>query len=88
MSHRTTDNPEWDDDGSGWEDEIVEGADDDDEPSIACPHCHKQIHEDSQRCPLCENYISTEDVQALRRPWLMIGGVGVCLYVVYRWIVG
>jgi hypothetical protein len=41
------------------------------------------------RCPHCENYLSEEDEAApSRKPWWIIVGVLVCLYVVYRWIVG
>ena len=88
MYHRTTDLEEWGDEDSDWEDEILDESPDDDEPGIVCPHCQKLIHEDSQRCPHCENYISDEDLRALRKPWFMIIGVGLCIYVVYRWIVG
>jgi hypothetical protein len=49
----------------------------------------REIHEDSVRCPHCENYLSEEDAAApSRKPWWIIVGVLVCLYVVYRWIVG
>jgi hypothetical protein len=59
--------------------------DEDDEPTIPCPHCRREIHEDSQRCPYCELYISKEDAPPDRKPWWIIIGVIVCLYVVYRW---
>jgi hypothetical protein len=65
-----------------WDDE------DQDEPTIACPYCRQQIHEDSQRCPYCEKYISSEDAPTSRKPWWLIVGVLLCLYAVYRWIVG
>lgn len=62
----------------------------DDEPeTIPCPYCNQQIHEDSVRCPHCENYLSQEDAAPpSRKPWWIILGVIVCLYLVYRWIVG
>jgi hypothetical protein len=90
------DGPEWGDDRESDldefddefeaddEDEDEEG--DDEEATIACPYCGRSIHEDSQRCPYCENYVSRED-SAGRKPWWLIVGVGACLYIVYRWIV-
>jgi hypothetical protein len=67
---------DWDD---GPEDE--EG-----EPTVPCPYCKRDIHEDAQRCPYCENYISEEDKPPARKPWWLIVGVLLCLYAVYRWI--
>jgi uncharacterized paraquat-inducible protein A len=88
VSQGNTDTDSGGADDSEWEEDILDESMDDDESCIACPHCQKQIHEDSQRCPYCENYISTEDVRALRKPWFMIIGIGLCFYVVYRWILG
>ncbi len=65
-----------------WEEE------DNEEPTIPCPHCRRQIHEESQRCPYCENYISEEDTFPARKPWWIIVGAVLALYVVYRWIAG
>ena len=59
---------------------------DDEEPTIPCPYCRREIHEDSQRCPYCESYVSQEDAPS-RKPWWIIVGVVACLYVVYRWSV-
>jgi hypothetical protein len=62
--------------------------DDDDAPTLPCPYCKREIHEDSQRCPYCECYLSEEDAPPGRRPWLVVVGVIVCLYIVFRWITG
>ncbi len=65
-----------------WDDE------DHDEPTVPCPYCKRQILEDSPRCPYCEQYISEEDAPSSRKPvWIIIGAL-LCLYVVYRWIMG
>jgi hypothetical protein len=58
----------------------------DEEPTIPCPYCRRQIHEDSQRCPYCEQYISEEDAVPTRKPWWIIIGVLLVLYVIYRWV--
>jgi predicted RNA-binding Zn-ribbon protein involved in translation (DUF1610 family) len=68
-----------------WDDEVPP---DDDDLTVECPHCGQQIYEESERCAYCEKYISDEDSPPTRKPWWIIVGVLVCLYVVYRWIAG
>ena len=63
-------------------------AEDDDEPTVPCPYCRREIHEDAQQCLYCEAYISEEDAPANRKPWWIILGVVVCLYIVLRWVTG
>ena len=71
---------EWDDDS---DDDYPDFGDD--EPMIPCPYCGIDIHDESERCPHCERYISNEDAPTVRKPWWIIVGVVLCLYVVYRW---
>jgi hypothetical protein len=88
--------PHYDDDS--WDDSWDDGYDDDmddddaynddDEPTVACPHCRAEIHEDSQRCPVCGEYISTEDAPYQPKPVWIVIGVAVCLLLVYLWTVG
>ena len=70
------------------EEDFDDDNDGDDEPTIPCPYCKRQVHEDCQRCPYCEQYISEEDAPTGRKPWWIVAGVILCLYVVFRWIVG
>jgi hypothetical protein len=89
MSPRVTDDEEWEDDldTGGDTDELDTGADD--EPAtMRCPYCGWEIPEDTPRCPYCENYLSAEDAPTPRKPLWIVVGVTICLYVVYRWIVG
>ena len=74
---------EWDDDGDGWD-----GDGDDDEATDPCPHCRRPVYEDSPRCPHCGEYLGAEDAPPARKPWWVVLGVLLCLYAVYRWIVG
>jgi len=58
----------------------------DDEATITCPYCGREIHEDSIRCPGCERYVSDEDTPSPRKPLWFIVGFLACAYVVWRWI--
>jgi hypothetical protein len=69
-----------------WDEEEPEP--DSDESLVPCPYCKRPIYEDAQRCPYCENYISEEDAPPTAKPWWIIIGALLCLYAVYRWIVG
>jgi hypothetical protein len=81
------DDDEWDDsDDSPIEDDDIDS--DDGEPTVACPYCRREIHEDSQRCPYCEQFVSAEDAPPARKPWWIIIGAVICLWVAFRWIVG
>jgi predicted nucleic acid-binding Zn ribbon protein len=61
---------------------------DEEEATFPCPYCKHPIHEESQRCPHCGNYISEEDAPPARKPWWIIVGALLVLYVVYRWMAG
>src|SRR5882724_10524213 len=70
-----------DDDASGYDEEAEDfdlSDDDDEEPTVPCPYCRREIHEDSQRCPYCEQYISQEDAPPGQKPWWLIAGVVLC----------
>lgn len=69
-----------DDEDQGW-------AEYDEAATVECPSCGEEIYEDAQRCPHCGSYVSQEDAP-LRKPLWIVLGTAVCLYVVYRWIVG
>jgi len=85
MTRHFAEEHEWDADDSEWDDE--DSTDDNEEPTFPCPYCKRQIHEDSPRCPYCENYISEEDAPPTYKPWWIILGALVCLFIVYLWIV-
>ena len=85
MARRAEEEAEWDEEG--WQgDESVGESDEEDEPTIPCPYCRREIHEDSPQCPHCGQYILEEDASATPKPWLIIVGVLLCLLVIWFWI--
>ena len=71
-----------DDDSDGWE-----GDDSDEEPTVPCPYCRREILEDSPWCPSCDRYISAEEMHAPTRPtWVIITAL-VCLAIAVWWAV-
>jgi hypothetical protein len=68
----------------------LEGVYDEDneEPTVPCPFCRREIHEDAQQCPYCEQYLSREDAPPARKPWWIVAGAIICLYIAWRWVVG
>lgn len=75
-------------DEDGWADDEPDddGDDADEEPTIPCPYCRREILEDSPRCPYCEKYISAEDHAAPGKPlWVTLTAL-VCLGIAIWWL--
>ncbi len=75
-----------------WNDDLDEDdyagfntAPDDDDPTVACPHCGEEVYDDAEQCPACGRYLSREDAPAAARPWWIVIGVAVCLVIVVAW---
>lgn len=91
MPNRVATDDDWEDDNPDgeWEpdeeEEYVPDAEEDD-ATIACPHCQEAIHSQSEQCPHCGFYISEEDVPPSRRPWWIVLGAILCLFAVYLWV--
>ncbi len=79
MQRRVVDDEDWDDGSDDSDDELA---------TVPCPHCRRLIPEDTPRCPYCENYISDEDSPPMRKPWWIVIGTLLVLYIVFRWTVG
>jgi uncharacterized paraquat-inducible protein A len=75
-------------DDDDWDDpDEDESSDADDEPTtVICPYCREEIHEDTVRCPRCENYISQEDAPPAQRPWWIVLGALAVLVIVALWV--
>lgn len=80
---RDQDDDDWDD----GEADIGDDQDSDDEPTVPCPACRREILEDSPRCPHCGRYLSAEDhVGPGKPPWVIVTAL-VCLAAALWWIV-
>ncbi|MFM8953461.1 MAG: hypothetical protein ACKOOF_10440 [Planctomycetaceae bacterium] len=60
--------------------------DSDEEPTVPCPYCRRDILEDSPRCPYCERYISEEDHASHGKPLWVIATALICLGVAIWWV--
>lgn len=81
--------PRWlDDSEDGWdvEGEVDDAPGVDADVTAPCPHCRRPIYDDAEWCPSCGVYLSNED-EPDRKPWWLLVGVAICLYVVFRWVV-
>ncbi|MFO0949783.1 MAG: zinc ribbon domain-containing protein [Isosphaeraceae bacterium] len=77
------------DDLEDWDDsdpDFDPDSDEDDDPTVPCPHCGRDIYDDSEWCPGCGRYLSREDAPGGGRPWWIVVGVVLCLMVVLGWV--
>ena len=58
------DDEEWIDEGGD------EGDSDDD--LLACPSCGQSVHEDTQQCPYCRDWITPVDPRGAWKRWVWI----------------
>lgn len=77
-------------DDDAWQDsefdEDEEASHDDlNDDTNPCPHCGREVYEDAPQCPHCGHYIIKE-LHSRRKPWWIVVGVVVCLYVVVHWM--
>ncbi len=61
---------------------------DDDDGTVACPHCGREMFDDAEQCPHCGMYITDADSPARRWPWWVWLGFAAVGFVVWRWVVG
>ena len=57
----------------------------DDDATIACPYCREPIHEDAERCPYCEQYLSDEDAPRQPKPLWIVAAAMLCVFLVLFW---
>lgn len=62
--------------------------DDDGPPLIPCPYCKREMAEDVEQCPHCENYISREDAPRESNSKFVIVGMVLALLAAALWVAG
>lgn len=69
------------------DDELPEGVYYDEElPTVDCPHCGREVLEESPRCPHCENYLSREDAPPQPRSWFWGVMMVLALLAAFWWV--
>jgi hypothetical protein len=53
--------------------------DEDESDTVACPACGAEIYEDSERCPVCGDYLTAQTSVWNGRPfwWIALGLLGI-----------
>jgi hypothetical protein len=69
-------------------DDDYESDEEEEDTTDICPYCKQAIYDDTIHCPHCGEYISEEDRPTSTKPWWILAGVGICLYIIYRWSFG
>lgn len=67
------DDQDWDDD-----DDLAGGYDDEDEetPTVPCPHCQRAIPDFADRCPYCGDWVVQGGVTTTsHKPWIIIAAI-------------
>lgn len=59
------DDEEWVDDEGG-------DGDDPEDELLACPSCNRAVHEDTQQCPYCGDWITPVDPRGAWKRWVWI----------------
>lgn len=80
--HDEDDDDEWDDD----EIDAAADRDSDEEPTVACPSCRREILEDAPRCPYCGRYILAEERAGASKPlWVTVTAL-ICIGMAIWWL--
>jgi hypothetical protein len=78
-----------DEEADDWEEDdadLSHDHDSDEEPTVPCPYCRREILEDVSQCPSCDRFLSAEDHAAPRKPLWIIATALACLAAVLWWV--
>lgn len=66
--------------GDDWDDDdlVDDEVDDDAVETLPCPHCGAEIYEETERCPVCGEYVTFRTSVWSGRPvwWIVLGLIG------------
>jgi RNA polymerase subunit RPABC4/transcription elongation factor Spt4 len=68
-------------------------AEEDEESTVRCPNCKREIHEDAYLCPYCQTYLTEHESSdrwinggvIANKPWWIIVTALVCLAMALYW---
>ena len=63
----------WDDEAD--EEWVEDEAEDSDANLLACPSCRQSVHEDTQQCPHCGDWITPTDLSGRAGQWVWVAVV-------------
>ena len=63
----------WDDDAD--EEWVEDEAEDSDADLLSCPSCRRSVHEDTQQCPHCGDWITPTDLSGRAQRWVWVAVV-------------
>lgn len=90
MGYRVHDGEEWErpgDEDDDFDSEEPDGDDfDSDDETIACPHCGRDIYEDTPRCPHCHEHVTRDDRTSVSKPWWIYVTVALLLLTMFGWL--
>jgi hypothetical protein len=79
---------QWDaDDPDGPQESDRDDAEDQESETVPCPHCHRPVYEDADRCPHCGQYVLPGHAGG-RRGWWPIAAVAATAVLLAAWLLG
>ncbi len=69
------------------DEEWVEDDGDEEDDLLACPSCHQPVHEDTQQCPHCGDWITPEYPGTRPKRWIWAVAVLAVIFGLLAWLI-